>query len=153
MVRIGIFARLSEISIKTLRHYGAIGLLAPAYVDDWSGYRYYALDQLPRLCRILALKDLVFSLDGIAGLLRWNMMAGEMTRLFRDKQGEMQKRVAEEQTRLARVEIRLRQLEQEKTMSNFDVRLKKVEPMICMSRRARRSAARSAQVTAYRSTR
>lgn len=77
--------------------------------------------------------DLVFSLDGIAGLLRWNMMAGKMTRLLRDKQGEMQKRVAEEQTRLARVEIWLRQLEQEKTMSNFDVRLKKVEPMLVAS--------------------
>lgn len=34
MVRIGVFARLSEISIKTLRHYGDIGLLAPTYVDD-----------------------------------------------------------------------------------------------------------------------
>ena len=86
MVRIGVFARLSEVSIKTLRHYDDIGLLAPAYVDDWSGYRYYTLEQLPRLYRILALKDLGFSLDEIAGLLRRNLAPAEMTRLLRDKQ-------------------------------------------------------------------
>ena len=133
MVRIGVFARLSEVSIKTLRYYDDIGLLTPAYVDDWSGYRYYALDQLPRLYRILALKDLGFSLDEIAGLLRRNLPAAEMTRLLRDKQREMQKRLAEEATRLARVETRLRQLEQEGTMSDFDVRLKKIEPQLVAS--------------------
>jgi len=133
MVRIGVFARLSEVSVKTLRHYDDIGLLPPAYVDDWSGYRYYTLDQLPRLYRILALKDLGFSLDEIAGLLRRNLPPAEMVRLLRDKQMEMQKRVAEEQALLDRVERRLRQLEQEGTMSNFDVRLKKVEPQLVAS--------------------
>jgi len=133
MVRIGVFARLGEVSIKTLRHYDDIGLLTPAYVDDWSGYRYYTLEQLPRLYRILALKDLGFSLDEIAGLLRRNLPPAEMTRLLRGKQAEMQKRLAEEGARLARVETRLRQLEQEGTMSNFDVRLKKVEPQLVAS--------------------
>ena len=133
MVRIGVFARLSEVSIKTLRHYNDIGLLTPAYVDDWSGYRYYTLEQLPRLYRILALKDLGFSLDEIEGLLRRNLAAAEMIRLLRGKQAEMQKRVEEEGARLARVETRLRQLEQERTMSDYDVRLKKVEPQLVAS--------------------
>ena len=133
MVRIGVFARLCEVSIKTLRHYDDIGLLVPAYVDDWSGYRYYTLEQLPRLYRILALKDLGFSLDEIAGLLRRNLPPAEMTRLLRGKQAEMQQRLAEEGARLARVETRLRQLEQEGTMSNFDVRLKTVEPQTVAS--------------------
>ncbi len=133
MVRIGVFARLSEVSVKTLRHYDDIGLLAPAYVDDWSGYRYYTLEQLPRLYRILALRDLGFSLDEIAGLLRRNLPPAEMTRLLRDKQAEMQRRIAEEQARLARVETRLRQLEQENTMPDYDIRLKKVEPLLVAS--------------------
>ena len=128
MVRIGVFARLSEVSIKTLRYYDDIGLLLPAFVDDWSGYRYYTLDQLPRLYRILALKDLGFSLDEIAGLLRRNLPPAEMSRLLLDKQAEMQKRLAEESARLARVETRLRQLELEGTMSDYDVRLKTVAP-------------------------
>lgn len=61
MVRIGVFARLCKVSIKTLRHYDDIGLLPPALVDDWSEYCYDTLKQLPRLYRILALKDLGFS--------------------------------------------------------------------------------------------
>ena len=133
MVRIGVFARLGEVSVKTLRHYDETGLLTPSYVDDWSGYRYYTLEQLPRLYRILALKDLGFSLDEIAGLLHRNVTAADMRRLLRDKQQAMQRRLAEEGARLARVETRLRQLTQEGTMSDFDVRLKKVEPQLVAS--------------------
>lgn len=130
MVRIGVFARLGEVSVKTLRHYDEVGLLTPSYVDDWSGYRYYGLEQLPRLYRILVLKDLGFSLDEIAGLLHRDLTTAEMERLLRDKQAAMQNRMAEESARLARVETRLRQLTQEGTMSDYDVRLKKVEPQI-----------------------
>ena len=136
MVRIGVFARLSEVSIKALRHYDEVGLLKPAYVDEWSGYRYYTLEQLSCLYRILALKDLGFSLGEITTLLRRNLSAAEMSRLLRGKQAEMQQRVAEDQARLARVETRLRQLSQEETMSNYDVRLKTVEPQLVASIRA-----------------
>lgn len=133
MVRIGVFARLGEVSVKTLLHYDDVGLLTPSYVDDWSGYRYYTLEQLPRLYRILALKDLGFSLDEIAGLLGRDLSPTEMGRLLWDKHAAMQKRVTEESARLARVETRLRQLTQEETMSNFDVRLKKAQPQLVAS--------------------
>jgi len=46
-----------------LRHYDAIGLLRPAVVETASGYRYYSADQLSRLNRIIALKDLGSSLQ------------------------------------------------------------------------------------------
>ena len=59
-----------------------------------------------------------------------------MTRLLQDKQAEMQRQVAEDQARLARVETRLRQLTLEETMSDYDVRLKKVEPQLAASIRA-----------------
>jgi DNA-binding transcriptional MerR regulator len=136
MVRIGVFARLSEVSIKTLRHYDEFGLLKPTYIDDWSGYRYYTLDQLPRLYRILALKDLGFTLGEITTLLHRNLPTAEMTRLLQGKHAEMQQRVAADQARLARVETRLRQLTLEGTMSDYDVRLKKVEAQLAASIRA-----------------
>jgi DNA-binding transcriptional MerR regulator len=85
MVRIGVFARLAEVSIKTLRYYDEVSLLKPSYIDDWSGYRYYTLDQLPRLYRILALKDLGFTLGEIATLLHRNLPAAEMTHLLQGK--------------------------------------------------------------------
>ena len=133
MIRIGVFARLGEVSLKTLRHYDDVGLLTPALVDHESGYRYYALEQLPRLHRILALKDLGFSLGEIAGLLRRGLPPEAVRRLLRDKEAEMRRRLAEDQARLARVQTRLRQLEQEETMSDFDVRLKPLAPQIVAS--------------------
>lgn len=69
MFRIGEFARFTRVSVKMLRHYDEIGLLPPAHVDKATGYRYYNVAQLPRLNRIILLRDLGFGLDEIAGLL------------------------------------------------------------------------------------
>ena len=46
LLSIGDFSRMTFLSVKTLRHYHDVGLLAPARVDDHSGYRYYRLDQV-----------------------------------------------------------------------------------------------------------
>ena len=69
MIKIGDFSRLSQVPISTLRYYDEVGLLRPATVDETSGYRFYTLEQLPLLNRILALKWLGLSLDQIAQLL------------------------------------------------------------------------------------
>ena len=69
MIKIGDFSKLSLVSVRTLRYYEEMGLLAPIQVDRFTGYRYYSFDQLPRLNRILALKDLGFSLEQIAQML------------------------------------------------------------------------------------
>ena len=75
MIRIGDFSKLSRVSIKTLRYYDEMGLLKPIEVDRFTGYRYYEFDQLPRLYRILALKDLGFSLEEIGRLLKSGLSA------------------------------------------------------------------------------
>ena len=64
---------------KALRYYDEIGLLEPSAVDSSTGYRYYLAEQLPRLNRILALKDLGFSLEAIAVLLDDGSFARGMT--------------------------------------------------------------------------
>jgi DNA-binding transcriptional MerR regulator len=69
MFPIGEFARFTRVSVKMLRHYHDIGLLPAARVDQLTGYRYYTAAQLPRLNRILALRDLGFLLDDIAVML------------------------------------------------------------------------------------
>ena len=81
MFKIGDFSKLSRVSIRMLRHYDQIGLFKPAYIDPESSYRYYAADQLPRLNRILALKDLGFPLEQIASLLEENVTADEIRRM------------------------------------------------------------------------
>ena len=58
MYTIGEFAALARVSVRMLRHYDAIELLVPARVDPRSGYRSYAIDQLPLLLRIVELREL-----------------------------------------------------------------------------------------------
>jgi DNA-binding transcriptional MerR regulator len=69
LVPIGRFARLSGLTVKALRHYDAVGLLRPAYVDDSSGYRYYALPQAREAEAIRRLRELEVPLDEVADLL------------------------------------------------------------------------------------
>src|SRR5437016_14577064 len=69
MFSIGDFAGLGRVSVRMLRHYDAIGLLRPAAVDPASGYRYYQADQLRRLNRVVALKDLGFTLEQVRAIL------------------------------------------------------------------------------------
>ena len=57
MLKIGDFSRVAHVTVKTLRHYAKVGLLKPVWIDRFSGYRYYSLQQLSRLNRIMALKD------------------------------------------------------------------------------------------------
>jgi DNA-binding transcriptional MerR regulator len=129
MMRIGDFSRLSRVTVKTLRYYDEVGLLHPAHVDETTGYRYYDHDQLPRLYRILALKDLGFSLEEIGRLLADDLTTEQMHGMLKLRQAEIRDRVQDESERLARVESRLRQLEQEDVVSKYDVVIKPVEPL------------------------
>ena len=48
MLKIGEFSKLSRVSIRMLRHYDDIGLLKPAEIDRFTGYRYYAPDSFSK---------------------------------------------------------------------------------------------------------
>lgn len=136
MYKIGEFSKLSRVPVKTLRYYDELGLLRPARSDDFTGYRYYALEQLARLNRILALKDLGFALEQIARMLDGNLSPADMREILTMKQAELQHRVREEQERLARVAVRLRLIEQEGVMTTYEVNIKQVEPQTVAAVRA-----------------
>ncbi len=129
MLKIGDFSRLSQVSVKALRYYDEIGLLAPAHIDPFTNYRYYSVDQLPRLNRILALKDLGLSLDEIARLVAQDLTPAQIEELLRRKQAEIERTLAEEQARLARVAARLRQIEREGRLPEHEVVIKPVEAL------------------------
>jgi DNA-binding transcriptional MerR regulator len=127
MFTIGEFATIGRVSVRMLRHYDSIGLLAPARVDGRSGYRYYSADQLRPLNRLLALKDLGFSLDQVRQLLEGSVDAGELRGMLRLRRAELAGRIEADRDRLARVEARLRIIEGE-TMSDVEVSIKPVPP-------------------------
>ncbi|HLB47902.1 MAG TPA: helix-turn-helix domain-containing protein [Anaerolineales bacterium] len=106
MIKIGDFSKLSQATVKALRLYDEMGLLKPARVDNFTGYRYYSADQLPRLNRILALKDLGFSLEQIAQLLKDDLPVEQLRGMLKMKRAEIEQRLEDEQERLTRVEAR-----------------------------------------------
>ena len=128
MFKIGDFARIAQVTVKALRHYDELGLLRPAHVDALSGYRYYVAGQLARLNRILALKDLGFSLDEVAYLLDGDLSAARLRAMLAQKKAELAERVAADQARLARVSTRLGQIEREGQLPHYEVVLKAVSP-------------------------
>lgn len=65
LYKIGEFAKLTNIPVKTLRYYDEINLLKPEEIDLFSGYRYYGDKQKEDLEIILALKEAGFSLEEI----------------------------------------------------------------------------------------
>ena len=136
MLKIGDFSKLAHVTVKTLRYYDELGLLKPVWNDRYSGYRYYSLEQLPRLNRILALKDLGFSLDQIRELLVEDLPPGRLRALFNQKQAELQRRLLEEHTRLDRVEHRLREIEKEGSLPEYEVTLKSIPELRVAATRA-----------------
>lgn len=135
MFRIGDFSKLSRVSVKTLRYYDELGLLKPAHVDRFTGYRYYSADQLLQLNRILALKDLGFSLEQTTRSIQGTLTLAQMSEILRMKHAELQWRVQDNQARLARVEARLRSIEHENMMPKDDVVLKSIEAKTVASAR------------------
>ena len=71
-LKIGEFSQLMQVTVKTLRHYEQKGLLLPDEVDEWTGYRYYSIDQMQKLQAIRDLQRLGFSLDEIKDLFEDN---------------------------------------------------------------------------------
>lgn len=69
MLQIGEFSRVCQVSVKTLHHYDRMGLLIPAEVDRFTGYRYYTTEQIDDMNYIQRLKRCGFSLDEIRRLI------------------------------------------------------------------------------------
>ncbi|MFF3731738.1 MerR family transcriptional regulator [Streptomyces sp. NPDC002476] len=126
MFTIGDFARYGQVSARMLRHYDAIGLLRPDRTDPATGYRFYTAAQLARLNRVIALKDLGFTLQQVRAVLDERVSTEELRGMLRLRRAELEEAMAATAARLARVEARLRSIESEGRMSVDDVVVRKV---------------------------
>ena len=113
MYKIGDFAKISQVSIHMLRHYDKIELFSPIHTDESTGYRHYSASQIPKLNRILVLKDLGFSLHQIRDLIDKNVAIEELQGMLRLKESQIEQQIHEEHQRLLRVRTRLRQIMRE----------------------------------------
>ncbi|GAA5530010.1 helix-turn-helix domain-containing protein [Herpetosiphon gulosus] len=137
MFKIGEFSRLAQVSVRMLRHYDKLGLLIPNQIDQWTGYRYYSVEQLPRLHRIVALNGLGLSLQQIGELLNHDDLSADQLRgMLRLQESRLTAELAKKQAQLAEVSARLAQIEHEQEPWPYAMMLKSTDAQPVASMRA-----------------
>lgn len=126
MFKIGDFSRLTRVSVRMLRHYDEIGLLKPRAIDDFTGYRSYSADQIPRVNRIQVLKEMGFSLSEICGLMEKDLESKQLHSLLMNKRRELTKTIEKEQEKLLRVETLIRFIDKEDSIMKYEIAVKKI---------------------------
>ncbi len=125
MFSIGEFSRIARATPRQLRHYEALGLFQPERIDPETGYRFYSALQLPRLNRIIALKDLGLTLPQIRRLLDANISAEEIRGMLTMRKAQIEQTLREEQERMRSIETRIFQVEEQGFLTD-DVVLKSI---------------------------
>src|SRR6266853_2794657 len=121
MFQIGEFSRIARVTARQLRHYEELGLFKPERIDPETGYRYYSARQLPRLNRILVLKELGLSLEQIARLLAQDTTPSEIRGMLALRKAQIEQSLQEEMARLRIVETRLQQIDAHGQVQEPDV--------------------------------
>jgi DNA-binding transcriptional MerR regulator len=109
MFRIGEFSTIARVSKRLLHYYDEIGLLKPAHTDPHSGYRFYSAAQLPRLNRILALKEIGLTLEQIAEMLDEAVSDEAIYGMLLRRKADLEQALRDDLQRLRQVEARLLQ--------------------------------------------
>ena len=125
MLKIGEFSKLSRVSIRMLRHYDDIGLLKPAEIDNFTGYRYYREDQLFTIGRITSLKDMGFSLTDIIRILEVHDDKEKMDEFLSERQKELAELSRETEYKLMLLDTARKRLRKEQEMK-YDVTVKTI---------------------------
>ncbi len=134
MFKIGEFSRLTQVSIRMLRHYDEMGLLKPATVDRYTGYRLYSIDQIPRLQRILLLRDLDFPIAEMSALLvGWDDES--IGRRLKEKRNELEQELQRQRDRLGKLDQAMLDIDNGTLDMHYAVSLKSVPSQLVLSRR------------------
>lgn len=125
LYRIGEVAKMFRLSVGTLRHYEAMGILKPAYVDAASGYRYYNVQQFECLNTIRYLRMLDLSLEQIAAFLS-NRDVEQMAEMLRLQKETARHKRAEWERIEKKIERRLQRLAEAKAPGLGRIELRRV---------------------------
>jgi len=135
MLKIGEFSKLARVSIKSLRYYDEIALLQPALVDRQTGYRYYSVRQLPLLNRLLAYRNLGFSLEQSRLLLQDDISVDQIHDLLKARQAELASAIRVNLEQLKEVEARIAEIDRHGDAPRYEVVLRSLEPRPVVSLR------------------
>ena len=124
MFRIGEFSRLTQVSIRMLRYYDEVGILKPAEVDKWTGHRLYSVEQIPRLNKILYLRDSGLNISEIALALKTDDQS-LLTQLDK-KRLEIECAIQAEQEKLKKIELAKSELQGGKGEYHYNISVKPI---------------------------
>lgn len=124
MFKIGEFSKIAQVAGSQLRYYDEIGLLKPAKIDEWTGYRYYSAQQIPRLNRILALRDLGLSLEQIKRMLDDEVSSDEIRGMYALRKAQIEQSLQDEMMRLQQIEARLQQIDEGAMPDDYEIIVK-----------------------------
>lgn len=136
MFKIGDFARINKVSVKTLHHYDELGVLQPDKTDINTGYRYYSADQMVKLNQILAFKEAGFSLSEIADIFENKPPMEQLIILLEQKAEILEEAARIELDRIARLRTSIFLIKNGGIPIMNEIAVKKVEPILVASLRA-----------------
>jgi DNA-binding transcriptional MerR regulator/effector-binding domain-containing protein len=133
MLKIGDFSKICQTSIKALRHWDAVGLLKPALIDPETNYRYYSIEQIDDVNRILVFRTLGLSLSETARLLHEQPTPDDIRAMLLAKRTEVMTQIQEAEATLKALEGRLRVMDRQQHTPPYEVVLKSVEEVPILS--------------------
>ncbi|MCQ2346273.1 MAG: MerR family DNA-binding transcriptional regulator [Paludibacteraceae bacterium] len=119
-LKIGDFAKLCGVTVKTLRHYEKLGILIPKQVDRYSGYRYYSVGQMQKMAMIRQFQALGLSLGEIAALYQKEAHYPNQD-VIAIKMSETQAQIDQLQTRLQQLQAMLKSRKQIEEMEGITI--------------------------------
>ena len=124
MFRIGEFSKLTQVSVRMLRYYDETGILTPAEVDKWTGHRLYSVEQIPRLNKILYLRDSGLNVSEIALALTKDEQS-LLTQLDK-KRMEIENAIQAEQEKLQKIELAKSEIQGGKGELHYNISIKPI---------------------------
>lgn len=109
-----------------LRYYDETGLLKPAEIDRFTGYRLYSAGQIPALGKIVFLRDLGFGVADIATALEHGDDSRAIGELLETARVQIERTIESEQEKLAKIKLAKRDLLAEKIAMHYNVGVKSV---------------------------
>lgn len=135
MYSIGEFSKLSGLSINTLRHYESVGILIPETINESTGYRYYSASQLVTVNKILAMKDVGFSLGEISKIFTEHPSGSSIISMLETKAVELEDALNHELERLMRLRTNIFNIKNGGIPIMNEITIKRVEPILVASTR------------------
>lgn len=136
MLKIGEFSKLTQVSIRMLRYYDEIGLLKPAKIDLFTGYRMYSAEQIPTLQKIVLLRDTKFTTLEIKDIIQ-SCNEADILEELEKKKIQINKEIALEKQRIDKIDSAIKEIEEKKFKIHCNINFKNVEKMSILSTRDR----------------